>query len=128
MPVEVPTRDEVEKIVDEKLRKIIDDLAIEKKLIDLESVIAELKSKISTLSSLKPKVSEIELAAQTLLRDLGERTKFLEISIKGDTIVLKKRHYLKINDFKKVEEIIKKHGGSWSSLKNAFIIRKSRNK
>lgn len=112
MPVEVLTRDEVEKIVEEKLRKIIDDLAIEKKLVYLESAIAELKNKISTLSSPKPKVSEIELAAQTLLRDLGERTKFLEISVTGDIIMLKKRRYLVANDFRKVEEIIKKHGGS----------------
>jgi len=126
MPVEVLTRDEIEKIIEEKLRKIIDELAIKKKLTDLESATNELKSKISSPPSPKPKVSETEMVAQTLLRDLGERTKFLEISIKGDTVVLKKRHYLKIDDFKKVEEIIKKHGGSWSSLKNAFIIRKGR--
>jgi len=125
-PVEVLTREDVEKIVEEKLKKLLEGLEIKKKVAELESSVIDLRSMISNIPIVKPKVADYELAAQALLADLGERSKLLEIVVRKDSIMLRPKRYLETQDFRAVTDVVKKHDGFWSSVKRSFIIRKSK--
>jgi hypothetical protein len=52
--MEVPTREEIEKIVEEKLKKILSDLQIMKKFTELESSTAKLLDLLSTRQAQMP--------------------------------------------------------------------------
>jgi len=124
MPIEVLTREELEKLVEEKLRKLLSEMEISKKIAELESSTAKLKDDIAKLSVKEAVVAEPQPVAAALTRDLAQRADLLEIRATTDSVTLKPKGYLGAQDFRAVSEIVKKHGGSWSSDRRMFIVRK----
>ncbi len=51
MPIEVLTKDEIERIVEEKLKKLLADMQISKKIADLEASSAKVINNINKLLS-----------------------------------------------------------------------------
>jgi hypothetical protein len=124
MPIEVLTREELEKLVEEKLRKLLSEMEISKKIAELESSIAKLRDDVAKLSVKEAVVAEPEPLAATLTRDLAQRADLLEIRATTDSVTLRPKGYLGAQDFRAVTEIVKKHGGFWSSERRMFIVRK----
>jgi hypothetical protein len=124
MPIEVLTREELEKLVEEKLKKVLSEMEISKKIADLESSIAKLRDEIAKLSVKEAVVAEPEPVAAALTRDLVQRADLLEIRATVDSVTLKPKGYLGAQDFRAVTEIVRKHGGFWSSDRRMFIVRK----
>jgi hypothetical protein len=124
MPIEVLTREELEKLVEEKLKKLLSEMEISKKIAELELSTAKLRDDIARLSVKEAPVPEPEPIAAALTRDLAQRADLLEIRATMDSVTLKPKGYLGAQDFRAVTEIVKKHGGSWSSDRRMFIVRK----
>jgi len=124
MPIEVLTREELEKLVEEKLRKLLSEMEISKKIAELESSTAKLRDDIAKLSVKEAVVAEPQPVAAALTRDLAQRADLLEIRATMDSVTLRPKGYLGAQDFRAVSEIVKKHGGSWSSDRRMFIVRK----
>jgi len=124
MPIEVLTREELEKLVEEKLKKLLSEMEISKKISELELSTAKLRDDIARLSVKEAQVPEPEPVAAGLTRDLAQRADLLEIRPATDSVTLKPKGYLGAQDFRAVSEIVRKHGGFWSSDRRMFIIRK----
>ena len=124
MPIEVLTREEIEKIVEEKFKKLLLETEISKKIAELESSTAKLREAIAKLSIKEAAVAEPEPVAPSLTRDLAERVDLLEIRTTLDSVTLKPKGYLGAQDFRAVTDVVRKHGGLWSSERRMFIIRK----
>jgi hypothetical protein len=123
-PIEILTRDEVEKFVEEKLKKLLSEMEISKKITELESSTAKLRDDIGKLSIKEAVVAEPEPVAAALTRDLAQRAELLQIGTAVDSVTLKPKRYLGAQDFRAVSEIVRKHGGFWSSERRMFIVRK----
>lgn len=126
MPIEVLTREEIEKIVEEKLKKLLSEMEILKKIAELESSTSKLRDDIAKLSIKKAAVAEPEPVAATLTRDLAERVDLLQIRSTFDSVTLKPKGYLGAQEFRAVSDIVRKYGGFWSSERRMFIVRKRR--
>jgi hypothetical protein len=122
MPVEVLTREEIEKIVEEKLKKLLGEMEISKKIVQLESSTAELKDTIAKLSVKQGAVAQS--VAQALNKDLAERADLLQIRTTLDSVTLKPKSYLAAQDFRAVSDVVRMYGGSWSSARRMFVVRK----
>jgi hypothetical protein len=124
MQIEVLTREEIEKIVEEKLKKLVAEAEIWKKIAELESSTAKLRDDIARFSIKEPSLTKSELVAAALFRDLAQRADLLESKTTLDSVTLKPKAYLAAQDFRAISEIVKKHGGSWSSERRMFVVRK----
>jgi hypothetical protein len=124
MPIEVLTREEIERLVEEKLRKLLAEAEIWKKIMELESSTVKLRDDITRLAIKKPAVTEAEVLTAALIGDLAHRLDLLEIRTTLDSVTLKPKGYLGSQDFRAVNEIVRKHGGSWSSERRMFLVRK----
>jgi len=124
MPIEVLTREEIEKIVEEKLKKLLLETEISKKIAELESSTAKLRDAIAKLSIKEAAVAEPEPVAASLTRDLAERVDLLEIRTTLDSVTLKPKGYLAAQNFRAVSDTVRKYGGLWSSERRMFIVRK----
>lgn len=134
MPVETLTKEEIERVIEEKLKKLmaerppalLGDVELKKEVVELESSIAELKGKMSLLSAPIPisKPMVVEPLVETLKVALGERVGFFEIRVEGDLVILRPKRYLGSQHFRAVIDIVRKHGGNWVPERRAFIIRK----
>jgi len=122
MPIEILTREELEKVVEEKLRKLLSEIEISKKIVELESSIAKLKDDIAKLSVKEAVVGEPTVA--DLARELAQRAELLEIRATIDSVTVKPKGYLGAQDFRAVSQIVRKHGGFWSPDRRMFIVRK----
>jgi hypothetical protein len=122
MPIEVLTREEIEKIVEEKLEKLLLETEISKKIAELESSTAKLRDAIAKLSIKEAAVVEPEPVAAALTRDLAERADLLQIGITSGSVTLRPKRYLGAQEFRVVSDIVRKHGGSWSSERRMFIV------
>jgi len=122
MPIEILTREELEKLVEEKLKKLLSEMEISKKIAELELSTAKLGDEIARLSVKEALLPEP--VAASLTRDLAHRADLLEIRSAADSVTLKPKGYLGAQDFKAVTEIVKRHGGFWSSDRRMFIVRK----
>lgn len=134
MPLEILTREEIERVIEEKFKKLmaerpptlLEGVELKKKVAGLESSIVELKDKISSLSmsltGSKPMVTAPLIG--TLKEELGERMGLLEIRIEGNLVILKPKRYLGSQNFRSVIEAVRKYGGNWTPERRAFIIRK----
>jgi len=123
MPIEILTREELEKLVEEKLKKLLSEMEISKKIAELELSTAKLSDEIAKLSVKEALLPEP--VATSLTRDLAQRADLLEIRSAVDSVTLKPKGYLGAQDFRAVSEIVRKHGGFWSSDRRMFIVRKS---
>jgi hypothetical protein len=124
MPIEVLTREEIEKVVEEKLKKLLLETEISKKIAELESSTAKLRDAIAKLAIKEAAVAEPEPVAASLTRDLAERVDLLEIRTTLDSVTLKPKGYLGAQDFRAVSDVVRKYGGLWSSERRTFIVRK----
>jgi hypothetical protein len=124
MPIEVLTREGIEKIVEEKLKKLLLDMEISKKIAQLESTVAKVKDDIAKPSIKEAAVAEPETVAAALTRDLAQLEALLQIGITSGSVTLKPKAYLGAQDFRAVSEIVRKYGGVWSSERRMFIVRK----
>lgn len=135
MPVEVLTREEVERIVEEKIRKLltesvpasqgVDETRVE--IAKLKAQIAEMSGRISDLAA-RPAAGAVPAPPiEDILRsELGGLAELLEIRSQPDQLTLRPRRYLGSQDFRSVSEVLRRHGGFWSSMNRFFIIRKAR--
>ena len=123
-PIEILTRDEVEKLVEEKLKKLLSEMEISKKITELEFSIAKLRDDIGKLSIKEGVVAEPEPLVTTVTGDLTQRAELLQIGTAVDSVTLKPKRYLGAQDFRAVSEIVRKHGGFSSSERRMFIVRK----
>jgi hypothetical protein len=126
MPVEVLTREEVEKMVEEKLRKLLLEMEISKKIAELEASSAKLKEDMAKLSIREAPVAKPEPVVAALTRDLAERADLLQIGITAGAVTLKPKRFLAAQDFRAVSDIVKKYGGSWSSQRRMFVVQGNR--
>ena len=124
MPIEVLTREEIEKIVEEKFKKLLLETEISRKIAELESSTAKLRDAIAKPSAKEAAVAEREPVAAALTRDLAQLEDLLEIGITSGSVTLKPKGYLGAQDFRAVSDIVRKHGGLWSSERRMFIVRK----
>jgi hypothetical protein len=124
LPIEVLTRDEIERLVEEKLKTLLAEAEIWKKITQLESSIVKLRDDVARLSIKKPAVSETEVLTAALVGDLAHRVDLLDIRTTLDSVTLKPKSYLGSQDFRAINEIVRKHGGSWSSERRVFLVRK----
>jgi len=124
MPIEVLTREELEKLVEEKLKKLLSEMDISKKIAELELSTVKLRDDIARLSVKEAQLHEPEPLAAAVTRDLVQRADLLEIRATVDSLTLKPKGYLGAQDFRAVSEIVKKHGGFWSPDRRMFIVRK----
>jgi hypothetical protein len=97
-------------------------MRIAEKIAELESSTAKLRDAIAKLSIREAAVAEA--VAPSLTRDLAERVDLLEIRITLDSVTLKPKGYLGAQDFRAVSDVVRKHGGLWSSERRMFIVRK----
>jgi hypothetical protein len=124
MPIEVLTREEIEKIIEEKLRKVLSEMEISKKIAEIESSTAKLRDDIAKLPIKKVGVASPEPVTAALTRDLAEWVDLLQIRTTLDSVTLKPKGYLGAQDFRAVSEIVRKYGGFWSSQNRTFVVRK----
>jgi hypothetical protein len=123
MPVEVPTREDIEKIVEEKLKKLLSEMQIAKKITELESSTAKLRDDIAKLS-IKQTLPQPGPLTAALARELDTLVDLLQVQATSDSVTLKPKAHLPQQDFNAVKEIVRKHGGFWSPERRTFIIRK----
>lgn len=121
MPIEVLTREEVEKIIEEKIKKFVVESDLARKIAELESLTRELKDNVAKLSAAPLKPLGVR---EALVMDLAERADLLEILESKDSLMLRPKRYLGTQAFRAVSEIVRKHGGAWSSDRRMFIIKK----
>jgi hypothetical protein len=124
MPIEVLTREEIERLVEEKLKKLLAEAEILKKITELEFSTVKLRDDMARLSIKQPAVAETDVLTAALVGDLAHRLDLLEIRTTLDSVTLKPKGYLGPQDFRAVNEIVRKHGGSWSSERRMFVVRK----
>ena len=126
MPIEVLTREEIERLLEEKFKKLLVEAEIWKKIAELESRTVKLRDDIARLSIKQPAVAETDVLTAALVEDLAHRLDLLEIRTTLDSVTLRPKAYLGSRDFRAVNEIVGKHGGSWSSERRMFVVRKRR--
>lgn len=124
LPVEVLTKEDVEKLVEEKLRKLLSEMEISKKIMELEISTTKLRDGIAKLSVKEAALAEPGPVAAVLTRDLAQRADLLQIGATSDSVTLKPKGYLAAQDFRAVSEMVRKYGGFWSSERRMFIVRK----
>jgi hypothetical protein len=127
MPIEVLTRDEVEKIVEEKLKRLLTDMQISKKIVGLEASDAKVLDAINKLLPTREgRAPEASPLATALTRDLGLLANQLQIQATADSVTLKPKARLRDQDFRMVRQSVGEHGGFWSSQRRMFIVPRNR--
>jgi len=126
VPVEVPTNEELEKVVEEKLKKVLSDLQIMKKITELEFSTAKLARDLNRLSAKEPKEPTADPLTTALKGDLAQLADLLQIQGTPDTVTLRPKTRLRDEDFSTVKETIIEHGGFWSSQRRMFIVPRNR--
>ena len=94
MPIEVLTREDVEKVVEEKLKKLFLEMKISKRITGLESAAAKLHDDLGKLSLHKAAIAHVEPVAVALTEDLAERADLLQIRATSDSVTLRPKNYL----------------------------------
>ena len=85
--------------------KLLEESGLLKRLSYLESSINELRSTVPRETPASMPKSTYE----SLIADLGERTKLLDINLNSKPVTLRPKHWLKFEDFKAIGEVIKKY-------------------
>ena len=127
MPVEILTREEIEKIVEDKLKKLLSEMRIQEKIAELKSSTSKLTEDVSRLATREARPSAHPLVT-ALAKDLGPLADMLEIQDTKDSVTLRPKARLRELDFGTVKETVSQHGGSWSSQRRMFIVPKHMSK
>jgi hypothetical protein len=126
VPIEVPTSEEIEKVVEEKLKKVLSDLQIMKKIAELESSTAKLAEDLNKLLVREVQRSATDPLTTALTKNLARLADLLQIQATPDSVTLKPKTRLRDQDFRTVKETIIEHGGFWSSQRRMFIVPRNR--
>lgn len=134
MPVEVLTREEIERIIEEKIKKLAEAMPTSHADEETKVEIAKVKAQLSEMSgridelTAKPiaKVAPTPVVEDALRGELGGLVELLELRSQPDQLTLRPRRYLGSQDFRSVSEVVRRHGGFWSSMNRAFIVRKAK--
>jgi len=126
VPIEVPTREEIEKIVEEKLMKVLSDLQIMKKITELESLTAKVTEDLKKLSTGQVQMPATDPLTAALTKNLSGLADLLQIQGASDSVTLKPKARLRDQDFRTVKETVSEHGGYWSSQRRMFIVPRNR--
>lgn len=124
LPIEVLTREEIEKIVEDKLKKLLSDMRIQEKIAELKSSTSKLTEDVSRLATGEAQVPGAHPLVTALAKDLGPLADMLEIQDTKDSVTLRPKARLRELDFGTVRETVNQHGGSWSSQRRMFIVPK----
>ena len=124
MPIEVLTREEIEKIVEDKLKKLLSDMRIAEKIAELNSSISRLTEDVSRLATREARVPNAHPWVTALAKDLGPLADMFEIQETKDSVTLRPKARLPQKDFIAVRETVSQHGGFWSSERRMFILTK----
>jgi hypothetical protein len=124
LPIEVLTREEIEKIVEDKLKKLFSDMRIAEKIAELKSSISKLTEDVSRLTTREAPVPSARPWVTALAKDLGPLADMLEIQDTKDSVTLRPKIRLRQQDFITVKETVGQHGGFWSSQRRMFILPK----
>jgi hypothetical protein len=87
-------------------------------------LLAKLRDDIAKLTMREAAVAQPEPVETVLARDLAERTSLPEIRTAFDSVTLKPKRYLGAQDFRAVSEVVRRHGGFWSSQRRMFVVRR----
>ena len=126
MPVEALTSEELEKVVEEKLKKILSDLQIMKRITELESSTAKLGAYLNQLSVKEAKRSALDPLTVALTKDLAQLAELVEIQGTADSVTVRLKTRLRDEDFRTIKETVVEHGGFWSSQRRIFIVPRNR--
>ena len=124
MPIEVLTREEIEKIVEDKLKKVLSDMRIAEKIAEHNSSISKLTEDVSRLATREVPVPGAHPWVAALAKDLGPLADVLEIQDTKDSVTIRPKARLRQQDFITVRETVSQHGGFWSSQRRMFILPK----
>lgn len=125
LPIEVLTREEIEKIVEDKLKKLFSDMRIAEKIAELKSSISKLTEDVGRLATREVPVPGAHPWVAALAKDLGPLADMLEIQDTKDSVTLRPKARLRQQDFITVRETVTQHGGFWSSQRRMFILPKT---
>jgi hypothetical protein len=132
LPIEVLTREETEKIVEEKIKKQLETLLmqstsdIKAEIAKLRTEITETAKRVDRLSTGTVSKAETSRPLEDILKEeLGQLIQVLEIKSQPDQLILRPTRYLGTRDFRLVSETVRRHGGFWSSVNRIFIVRKA---
>ena len=124
MPIEVLTREEIEKIVEDKLKKLLSDMRTQEKIAALNSSISKLTEDVGRLATRRVPVPTAHPWVTALATDLGPLADMFEIQETKDSVTLRPKARLPQQDFITVRETVSQHGGFWSSQRKRFILPK----
>jgi hypothetical protein len=126
--MEVLTREEIEKIVEDKLKKLLADMRIQERIAELKFSTSKLTDDVSRLATRVAQVPAAHPLVTALAKDLGPLADMLEIQDTKDSVTLRPKARLREQDFRNVRETVSQHGGSWSSQRRMFIVPKNLSK
>jgi hypothetical protein len=120
VPVEVLTKEDITKLVEEELKKVLSEIA------ELRSAIETLKESVKQIASASAPTAQPLTGDAALLEELknslGSLAELLDIQIDSKSISLKPKRYLGSSDFRAIGDVARKRGGYWASRSRAFII------
>ena len=126
MPIEVLTREEIEKMVEEKLKKVLFELQIMKKITELESSTAKLTEDFKKTSTGVAQMPTVDPLTTALTKDLAGLADLLQIQSTQDSVTLRPKARMRDQDFRTVTQTVSEHGGFWSSQRRMFIVPRNR--
>jgi hypothetical protein len=126
VPVEVPTREEIEKMVEEKLKKVLSELQMINRIAALESSTTKLAEELRKISTREAQVPVTDPLTASLTKDLAGLAGLLQIQGTPDSVTLRPKARLRDQDFRTVRETVTDHGGFWSSQRRMFIVPRNR--
>ena len=130
MPVQILTREEVERLIDERLKTGTRAAAPPSAVGELTTRVAKLEEEVAQLIQKPEAARQVAVEAarpkpidQTLKAELGALTELLEFRLEKDQVILKPKKFLGRQNFRSVIEIVRKHGGRWSPQTQTFIVK-----
>ena len=133
MPVEVLTREDVERMIEEKIKKTTEILPTQQTCSEISAEISKLRTEISEMAK---RIENLSTAAavkpapsrpvdEILREELGQLAEALEMKRQVDQLVVRPLRYLGMRDFRLVSDAVRKHGGFWSRTNRVFIVKGS---
>jgi len=133
LPVEVLTSEDVERMIEEKIRKATETLPTQQTCSEIIAEISKLRTEISEMTK---RIENLSTAAavqpspsrpveEALKEELGQLAEALEMRRQGDQLVIRPLRYLGMRDFRLVSDAVRRHGGFWHRMNRVFIVKGS---
>ena len=133
LPVEVLTSEDVERMIEERIRKATETLPTQQACSEIIAEIGKLRTEISEMAkrienlSTAPvvKSSPSRPVDEILKEELGQLGEALEMRRQADQLVIRPLRYLGMRDFRLVSDAVRRHGGFWHRMNRVFIVKGS---